>query len=137
MIKEFTCEENLAQYTDSMLFDSGEVIASMDYVDNNTGKGVQMDLKVCGHVKVFFNDTPYCHASEFPDELINLIKSNPEWELDERVYVCENNWFEYIYNYTHFNCGDGIIEESDVSKMTVEEIKSGMEDLCKELLKEV
>lgn len=133
-VKEFSCNENLSQYTDSMLFDSGEIIASMDYVDN-TGNGVRVDLKVCGHVKVFFNDVPYCHPSEFPEELTKLIKNNPEWELDERVCVCENNWFEYIYNYTNLNCGDGILEEGDISKMTTEEIKSAMTELCEEILK--
>jgi len=132
MIKNFSCSENLSKYIDSMLFDSGECIASMDYTDDTTGKKVSLDLKVCGHVKVSFEEVDYVRYSDFPEKLKKLIKNNREWELDERVYVDENNWFEFIYSTEKFS--DGIIMEEDVTSYTEETLKVLMEEICKEIL---
>lgn len=129
MVKEFSCSDNLAQYIDSMLFDSGECIASMDYFDEETGKSVTLDLKVCGCVKVTFKETEYTHYSDFPEQLKKLIKKNREWDLDDRVYVDENNWFEYIFDVGGFS--DGIMFESDLSTYTPDQLEKEMESVCK------
>ena len=129
MLRTFSCSDNLAQYTDSMLFDSGECIASMDYFDEETGKSVTLDLRVCGSVKVSFKETNYTHYSDFPEQLKKLIKKNREWELDERVYVDENNWFEYIFDVD--GCSDGIVFESDLSTYTPDQLEKEMESVCK------
>lgn len=133
MVKEFSCSENLSQYIDSMLFESGECIASMDYFDEETGKSVELDLRVCGNVKVSFKETDYTHYSDFPEQLKKLIKNNREWELDERVYVDENNWFEYIFSTGKYS--DGIVFERDLSAYTPERLKKEMESVCRFVLR--
>lgn len=135
-IKEFSCNENLSQYTDAMLFDSGEVIASMDYFDDEKNKGITMVLEVRGHVNVSFDGVDYYHASEFPEELTKLIKKDPDWMNNERVYVSENNWFEFIFSYSGCSCSDGIMMDDDISKMFTSQLETQMATLCRNLLKE-
>lgn len=130
-IKNFQCNE-LSQYTDSMLFDSGEQIAAMECEDGNTH--INIYLEVRGEVRVDFDGVTYRRPSEFPLELKELIKGNPIcWDCEDDVYVDIRNWFEYIYivNNEHWNdYMDGVLCEWDISKWGPEEIKREMLEIC-------
>ena len=127
----FECSDNLKQYTDSMLFDSGECIASGVFEVN--GKEFSIDLEVCGEVAVNFKGEVYHRPSEFPDELIERIKSRPnDWmyyspsgegndDEEGNVYVGMNNWFEYL-----MSNGDGDVFEEDLAEATSEKILEDM-----------
>lgn len=126
----FKCEENLEQYTSSMLFDSGEEIACGVF---SYGEDLlEISLCVCGEVRVIYNGEIYDTPSEFPDDLIELIKEHPyDWDVyapsgednDETegdIYVDANNWFEYIFE------GDGEVYEQNLAKATPEKILDDM-----------
>lgn len=130
-IKFFSCEENLSQYTDSMLFDSGKDIASMVF-EGDDGD-ISVDLRISGEVRVFYKGIPYDRASDFPEELLALIREKPmEWDNEKDVEICSNNWFEYIYHSDAYG-DDDIMCEDDISNMSVEELKSEMQELCEEI----
>ena len=61
-IKSFNCEENLSQYISSMLFDSGEEIATgvFSYGDDE----LEVTLQVSGEVAVTFKDEVYHRPSD-------------------------------------------------------------------------
>lgn len=132
-IKNFRCNE-LSQYVDSMLFDSGEEIAAMEF--ENYGKEIYISLEVRGDVKVFFNEEVYRWPSEFPPVLRELIQTNPGcWDCEDYIYVDMNNWFEYIFE-VDGQYSDGIMCEWDISKGTPEDIKREMLEICEWILKE-
>lgn len=131
---EFNCDNNLSQYTDSMLFDSGTEIASGKFGYN--GKILDIYLDVSGEVAVTYKGETYHTPSEFPEELIEKIKEHPNWwegyapsgegndNEEGDVYVYLNNWFEYIYGEEVLY--DGTVYENDLSKATKEEILEDM-----------
>jgi hypothetical protein len=138
---EFNCEEELSQFTDSMLFDSEDTsIAAARFVNKN-GKAVTVDLCVRGEVAVDYKGETYHRPSEFPDELIERIKNQPnDWDVyapsgegnDEEegdIYVGLNNWFEYIWNYDN-GASDGIVCEQDISKMTVQDVLRELKEIA-------
>ena len=133
MKANFSVTDNLKAYIDSMLFDSGEVIASGNF-EASDGTSVSADLKVCGEVSVTFKDVVYHKPSEFPDELVDCIKAHPNnWDVyspsgegnDESegdIYVGLNNWFEYIWTNNNTGMTDSIVCEQDISKMNASDI---------------
>lgn len=131
-IKNFTCNDNLAQYTDSMLFDSGECIAEMECEIN--GHNIEIYLEVRGEVDITYKEDRYKYPSDFPEELKELIKNHPNlWELeDDDVYIDMNNWFEYIYDDTvnGKTYSDGVMFESDLSVCTADDIKKEMIEIA-------
>lgn len=136
-IKNFKCNE-LSQYIDSMLFDSGEVIAVMEVEDN--GKKIEISLEVRGEVRVDFDGVVYCRPSEFPDVLKELIETNPGcWDCEDYMYVDMNNWFECMYTVqtNDREYSDGVMCEWDISKVTPEDIKREMLKVCEWILGEV
>ena len=139
-IKNFKCND-LSQYVDSMLFDSGECIAEMTCECDDIQ--VYMHLEVRGDVKVEYDGNIYRHPSEFPPALRESIKTNPGWwDTADNVYIDMNNWFEYIYTaqYTFgdFNTySDGVMCEWDINKGTPEDIKNEMIEIFKCIINEV
>lgn len=134
-IKSFECNDNLSQYVDSMLFDSGEEIATMEFEYN--GKIINISLEVRGEVRVDFNGVRYNRPSEFPLELKELIKGNPaNWDCEDNVYVDMNNWFEYIYTIDD-KYSDGVMCEWDISKWGPDEIKKEMIEICEWIVEDL
>lgn len=138
-ITTFKCDENLSQYVDSMLFDSGTHIAMMR-CDLENAAECSISLEVRGYVKIYFGEDsqPYKYPSEFPKALKELIRNKPNgWQTEPDVYADETNWFEYIYTVKtdtgHYS--DGVVCEWDISKGTAEEIKKEMLEIC-EMLKQ-
>ena len=126
---KFECDEDLSKYTDSMLFDSGENIAHAEFVSGE--KTLTLDLRICGDVRVIYNDDIYLYPSEFPDELRERIKANPyRWDDDPDIEVGFNNWFETIYNIDDYT--DGVVFEEDLSKFTPETLKNLLTEWARE-----
>lgn len=138
-IKSFKCNDNLSQYIDSMLFDSGECIATMECELDN-GDLCTISLEVRGEVKVYFDGELYKYPSDFPPVLKELIETNPGcWDEEDYVYVDENNWFEYMFTIKDntYQYTDGIMCEWDISKGTPEDIKKEMIEICEWIMKEL
>lgn len=130
-IIEFTCDDNLKQYTDSMLFDSGTVVASLDCEVND--HRIEIFLEVRGEVKIDYKGSRYRYPSDFPSELKEQIKTNPFWFTDtEDLEIDMNNWFEYIYDDTvgGKTYSDGIMCEIDFSNYTEEEMKNKLIEIA-------
>lgn len=136
-VKNFYCEE-LSQYTESMLFDSGEEIAYGEFQVN--GHNVSVSLEVRGEVRVTYKGETYRTPTEFPDELKALIKEHPHnWDAyspsgegndkeDGNIFVGNNNWFEFIFSVEDEPENDGFVCEIDLSE-------AGADDVLKEMLK--
>lgn len=145
-IKSFECDNNLSKYVDSMLFDSGAVIATLNYDNEELGENevhdISVSLEVAGKVKVIYKDSTYTEPSEFPEELREKIRSTEFWDVyapdDENegdIYVDFNNWFELIYtidgSYT-----DRIMFEEDISKYTPEKLKLKIIEIMQKICEE-
>lgn len=132
----FSCND-LSQYTDSMMFDSGTEIAKGQFMKK--GKYCDITLKVLGEVSVTFKGETYHNPSEFPDELMERIITHPNnWDVtapsgegndntESDIYVGMNNWFEY--------CVDGCSEismlfEDDLSKAEESSLVEDMLELA-------
>ena len=136
-IKSFKCND-LGQYVDSMLFDSGEQIAEMECECDN-GYTCTISLEVRGEVKVEYDGEIYRHPSDFPPELKEAIKTySGWWDTEEYIYVDMNNWFEYMYTFKDdtYQYTDGVLCEWDISEGTPEDIKKEMIEICKWVTKE-
>ena len=134
-ITNFECEENLKQYTDSMLFDSNETIAVLDCeVEEHK---IHIELMTRGEVRVDYKGVRYKVPSEFPDELKEKIKADPHWTAgDEDLYVDMNNWFEYIYDDTvdGETYSDGIMCEIDFTGFSKEDMKKKLIEIAQLIL---
>lgn len=131
------CNKNLIQYTDSMLFDSGTVIASFDCEHN--GHKISIDLMVCGEVDVTYKGEDYTCPSEFSNELREIIKYQPYWFTDtDDLYITNNNWFEYIYDHTYDGdtWTDGILFESDLSTYSEADLLKEMYEIAMEIMED-
>ena len=130
---EFTCDNDLSKYVDSMLFDSDTVIATMICEDN--GCKITVDLMTRGDVDVYYKGNRYKSQCEFPKSLNELIKTDSEWFDNEDVEVVDNNWFEYIFDVygDGVSYSDGVMFECDLSLYSIEELKADMLDVCKQI----
>ena len=132
---DFNCDENLKQYTDSMLFDSGAMIAFMDCEHN--GHKISIELRVCGEVDVTYKGEDYRYPSDFPNELKEIIKNEPTWFIyTDDLYVTNNNWFEYIYDcsYNGQTWSNGVLFESNLSAYTEIDLLNEMCELAMEIM---
>lgn len=127
---DFDCDENLSQYTDSMLFpttsNSGDSIASGRF--SFKGEELDINLDVCGETQITFKGEVYKNILDYPKELLMLMHDNPnKWELNEDVVVGSNNWFEYT-----MSNGDGEVYEKDLSKATEQDILNDMTAIARQ-----
>lgn len=126
-VTSFDCDNDLSKYTDSLLFCSGDVVATMT-VEDDRGYSLSMELIVTGDVNVEFEGEIYTSPDDFPPELKQAIK---EGRYDD-IQINNNNWFELVYSLTDSKgeevAYDGDVWESDLSTMTIEEVKNEMLD---------
>ena len=136
-VNKFTCDE-LSQYTDSLLFDSGTVVAELDMTDAHDNRAV-MSLEVRGEVKVKLNGSDECWCktpSKFPEEIREAI-INREWHLLDEDMSC--NWFELMF--TLYNSRgeevvqDGEVYEGDLTILTPDDLKSLLTEEGKQYIK--
>jgi hypothetical protein len=126
-VTSFDCDNDLSKYTDSLLFCSGDVAATMTMEDDR-GYSLSMELIVTGDVNVEFEGEIYTSPDDFPPELKQAVK---EGRYDD-IQINSNNWFELVYSLTdskgkEIAC-DGDVWESDISKMTAEQLKADMQE---------
>lgn len=95
-----------------MLFDSDTVIAT--YGTDDTF----VSLEVQGEVSVEYEGTLYRHASEMPEELLDIL-SEEAWD-DDRAVVYYNNWFAFVF----CKCGEWVCD--DIICMGVPEDEEGL-----------
>lgn len=140
-IKNFDCDEDLAQYSETLLCDGDDAIAVM-YAEDKDGNGVSLDLRVRGEVRVGYRESPdddfvyYKHYSQFPPELTEILKNG---EFSELVDIDNNNCIETVYyiydsNGEELYC-DGIVEE-DITKMTPDDMKAHLMSLAEYCMEE-
>ncbi|MBO4847002.1 MAG: hypothetical protein J5525_12030 [Lachnospiraceae bacterium] len=125
---EFKCDLDLSKFIDSMLFDSGTDIASGRFEHGD--KTFVVYLTVNGEVSVTYKGETYHRPSEFPEELMERIKNNPDdWffyaptgegndEQEGDIYVTLNNWYEFIYGEPTLGIDQGDVCEDDISKLS-------------------
>lgn len=93
----FCSYEDLTQIKDAMQMDSNTEICS--YISPD--KKYMVTIEVRGEVDVDYNGENYRQASDMPDELLELLGDPNNWysgDMDEGLYVSNNNWFEiFIY----------------------------------------
>ena len=123
-ITAFTCDKDLKKYTDSLLFDSGTVVAAMT-IEDPQGYSVDMKIVVVGKPNVVFNGETYTSPEDFPPELIQAIKDG---QYDETFIAESNNWFELNYSLLDedgetYDCD---VWEADLSSMTAQQVKEEM-----------
>lgn len=123
MEKKLQVYVNLCDCIDSMLFDSGTVIARYGTADTH------VKLCVAGSVSVFYDHSIYFSASEMPEELLTMFKDGTVWESDN-VSVNLNNWFAVCY-VEHGIVTDDEVYESDIAKMTVDELEASLAEWLK------
>ena len=126
---EFYCEQDLSQYTDSLLFDTGETVATLNYKD------FEVIVDVTGEKKIFFNDEIYTQASDYPDELVENIKNGKIYDYLEDCYLEDNNWFDIAIYKNGIFVDDQVFEE-DLCKLTSEQLKNIMIDYLNYFIKE-
>lgn len=121
-------EEAFKEITDSLLLDSDTLIAK-----GTTSKGRKFNLFVDGDIRVEWNDQIYKTPSQFPKELVEVIR---EHQVDNHLdaKVINNNWYEL----TVYSC-DGKVGYSDYFEMdlndeTEESLRSSIEDFIKDVL---
>lgn len=103
--------------TDSMLLDSGTEVISA-----NIG-GYDIFVRVCGDVRVIFNDDIYKTPSQFPDELAELFRAHKA-DHDPRVEIGLNNWYEiFVYDGKN-NCILTDVVDIDLHDMSPKDAKA-------------
>lgn len=111
-VKDFECE-NLKEFGDSMLYDSGISIACVTL--EKDGYEGTFDLTTQGSVKVFVGDNCYKHASQMPEEVLQQFRDGTFYSNDDN-YTDENNWWEVVYEIKEPNgitYSDGFVLECD------------------------
>ena len=138
----FWCANDLDKPIDSMLFDKGTQFAEGTFMVDDEHK-VWISLEISGEVSVDYKGVRYNAPSEFPDELKDLIRNHPEDyymyassgegndEEEGDISIRLNNWFEYIYTIDD-KWSDGVLEESDLTKLSPEDIKETMLDIIRD-----
>lgn len=131
-LTRFDCDNDLSKYTNSLLFPQGETIVVADFEDKD-GVNVNLRIEVVGDMKVIFNGEPYYDPSDFPEELVECIKSgNYGCDYDDDPYVEDGNWFEVIMTIEDKDgkeiAYNGDTLEEDVDRMTVPEFKKWLAD---------
>lgn len=103
-VEDFLClsRETRKEVTTSLLLPSGTVVASgrLDWFS--------MDIIVHGEVKVYFRGEAYKDVSQFPEELVTILKENGENHPE--VELGMNNWYESVIKKDE----DGTVVASEV-----------------------
>ena len=154
-LKNFRCNQDLSQYTSSLLFDSidtkladdcniilyddtdgsGDTIAFGEF--EHEGERFNISLEIRGEIRISFDGNIYTSPLEYPEDLTSLIKAHP-YDFDvcdeaagHEIYIDNNNWFEYIFG-PDGAMNDGYVYEQDLSKATADMIKEDMFKIAKQ-----
>lgn len=131
-IVDFSCDD-LSGYVSPLLFKSGTEIARaiFEYKDEK----LEISLRTVGDISITYKGETYYSPDEYPEELIEKIKNDPDnWYYcapsgegndEEENYVTLNNWFEYVYD------GDGDEYDGYLYKDTPESVLADMVYIAK------
>lgn len=75
------------EFRDSMLLESGTIVAELKTPDYNC------IIKVAGEVRVVYKNTAYRSFESFPEELKELFRKGKAYN-NKDVFIDDNNWFE-------------------------------------------
>lgn len=89
MIEDFYFLEQREGVTDSLLLDSGQEVLHGVY------QGIDVSVIVHGSVRIIWKEEAYKSVSQFPEELVKLIRSG-EYRHHPDIYVDDCNWYELI-----------------------------------------
>lgn len=89
----YTQYVDLTDVADSLLIESGTVIAELQSVNENYS---HCSIEVKGEIRILWNDEIYESPFSYPDDLIEAIKSGHIY-TDSDCYIDLNNWFEIFY----------------------------------------
>ena len=112
---------------DSMLLDSDQEVISFKH------KGYDVSVRICGEVRVEYENTRYESASEMPDELIQKFRDGSAYD-DPDVEIIDNNWFEVFIDKD--GGWTGYSDVIDLEGDTEEDIISGLKDMVDEFIKD-
>lgn len=114
---------DLPNLHDSMQLDSGITVASLS-VGN-----VEIDIRVCGDVRVYYKGERYAHAHAMPSELLEKFK-NGTADNDPDISIEMNNWFESFIYIDGQHAGGDVV---DVDGETPVSLFSSMYDMYLEI----
>lgn len=116
---DFRIWEDLKECVDSLLMESGTVIATL-----KIGEYI-LSLEVVGDVKIVYKDEAYYSCNDFTQELEDIIKGGCYWDVPE-LYIENNNWYNLTFSGEHLlsetvceNC-DGIYNSYHIDDNTVD-----------------
>lgn len=122
----FSCDEDLFQYSIPVCCDGDDPIAVMT-VEDKIGNRIELDLRVVGEIKVNWKGKVYTHYSQFPEDLIEYVKNEGNFN-DENCPIESRNYIGL--RYTSYNYkdeevySDDIIFDEDMSEITQEKLKT-------------
>lgn len=119
--------DDLSQYVDSMLFDSGETIAKLTY-GNWT-----CYVDVSGEKKIWFKDEQYRYVQDYPEELIEAFKNGTAYD-NPNINICDNNWFDIVVYQDGEYIADDVVED-DISKYNKKQLKEMMKEYLNEVIR--
>jgi hypothetical protein len=103
--------------TDSLLLESGREVISARI------GGFDFGVRTQGYVTIVWKDVVYNHREDFPNELVEAIRSG---NIDSHPDACvnENNWYEMMIwdDDMHLVYSD-VIDLDDLTTLTVKEAK--------------
>lgn len=126
-IDDFYFLEQREGITDSLLLDSGQEVLHGVY------QGVDVSVIVHGSVRIVWKDEAYKNVSQFPAELVELIRSG-EYRYHPDVYVDDCNWYELVVKDVEgkeifFQLADldlSVMTDTDARDYIIREAKEGM-----------
>lgn len=89
----YTQYVDLTDVADSLLIESGTVIAELQLVNESCSR---CSIETKGEIRILWKDEIYTTPFSYPDDLIESIKSGDVY-TDSNCYVDLNNWFEIFY----------------------------------------
>ena len=119
---EIKVYEDLTNIPTSLLMPSSLMIAT--YEDDSTE--TYLSYEVQGEIDIRFKDEWYEDPTEYPDELVELLKNGAAG--DEDIYISANNWFEGMFWDTKGWGGTCTFSEVvDIEGMSPEQIADDMQ----------
>lgn len=140
-IHEFKTYLSLGRCADSMLFDSGTLVANIFATKGDYS--VSVKLKVVGDVAVVYRNRVYHTYFDFPTGLKERIAEHPgNWQHvagKQDVQINLNNWFEYqwVIHGPNYFCKSGcMLCEDDLHLMTEDGLKEEMLEVVNQVIED-